>query len=468
MHRSFRIVSLILTLIVLAAVSAVPVFAQYEFESWPKFDLGGGTVVIVKDREGRLPEEGTEFYDRWKAVEEFFNCKIEMIETGQYNYQDIVARMMAGDPVDIVRLEGDLMQELISMGLLRPLNGIWESEQLDKFGFPEWIKREYEFANTLSTYRGKIYATQAYDRDEGPYCSGLTFLWNKSMFEREGLPSLYEIIEEDLEGWTWDKLFELAKVLTKDTDGDGVVDQFGMGKRLTLRQGFTLLAANGGALTREIDGRVVVTVDEPAVVETVNFIRKCVEAGVTTLSKPNAEDDNMEFQKGNIAFNFMHGAEYWRGMQWWYTPELMADDWGIAPYPKGPNAPEGMISRPVSDTFLVAVPISSRYDTQAMLALFAALYPRNPNLIDEYLERYAGLVRSEEDWQAVAKYYLNIDGEFDSDFIQAGVPLRHWKALWGSLKWTEATQGLIDYTTHIGEVLPSLQTLIDEKLNKEQ
>lgn len=464
MHRLFSRVALLLAAVALIAVSSVPALAAYEFESWPRFDLGGATVVIVKDREGSLPEEGTEFYDRWKAVEEWYNCKIEMIWTGQYNYQDMVARMMAGDPIDIVRLEGNIMQRLITLGLLRPLNEAWGPAQLDQYGLPDWIRAEYEFANTLSTYNGKIYATQAYDRGEGPYCSGLTFLWNKSMFERAGLPSLYDIIEEDPEGWTWDKLFELAQILTQDTDGDGVIDQFGLGRRLTLRSGFALLATNGAALTRDVDGRVAVAIGEPAAVQTVEFIRKCVEAGVTTLSKPNQEDDNMEFQKGHIAFNFQSGAEYWRGMEWWYTPELMQDDWGIAPFPKGPDAPTGPIARPVSDTFLVAVPISSRYDTQAVLTIFAALYPRNPNLIEEYLDMYSRLVRDEEDFEAVIKYYLNVQG----DLSRAGLPLRHWSLLWDNgFKWTDATSGLIDYTTHVGEILPSLQTLIDEQFNKE-
>ena len=461
MHKLFKKIVLFCTVAALVVIPAVSALAAYEFESWPRFDLGGATVVIVKDREGSLPEEGTEFYDRWKAVEEFFNCKIEMIWTGQYNYQDIVARMMAGDPVDIVRLEGNIMQNMISLGLMQPLNEVWGPTQLDQFGFPDWIKQEFVFANTLSTYNGKIYATQAYDRDEGPYLSGNAFLWNKSMFERAGLPSLYDIIEEDPDGWTWDKLFELAQILTQDTDGDGVIDQFGMGKRLTLRQGFTLLATNGGALTRDVDGRVVVTIDEPAVVETVNFIRKCVEAGVTTLSKPNAADDNIEFQQGNIAFNFQHGVEYWRGIEWWYTPELMQDDWGIAPFPKGPNG-EGLVSaRPVSDTFLVGVPISSRYYPQAMLALFTALYPRNPNLIDEYIDKYGRLVRDEEDFEAVMKYFLNVSG----DLTQAGMPLRHWSLVWNTMKWTDATTGLIDYTTHVAEILPSLQTSVDEMFN---
>ena len=143
MHRLFSRVALLLAAVALIAVSSVPALAAYEFESWPRFDLGGATVVIVKDREGSLPEEGTEFYDRWKAVEEWYNCKIEMIWTGQYNYQDMVARMMAGDPIDIVRLEGNIMQRLITLGLLRPLNKAWGPAQLDQYVLPDWIRAEY-------------------------------------------------------------------------------------------------------------------------------------------------------------------------------------------------------------------------------------------------------------------------------------------------------------------------------------
>ena len=29
--------------------------------------------------------------------------------------------------------------------------------------------------------------------------------------------------------WTWDKMLEYAKNLTRDTDGDGIIDQWGLG-----------------------------------------------------------------------------------------------------------------------------------------------------------------------------------------------------------------------------------------------
>ena len=45
------------------------------------------------------------------------------------------------------------------------------------------------------------------------------------------------------------------------------------------------------------------------------------------------------------------------------------------------------------------------------------------------------------------------------------MPLRHWSLVWNTMKWTDATTGLIDYTTHVAEILPSLQTSVDEMFN---
>ena len=44
--------------------------------------------------------------------------------------------------------------------------------------------------------------------------------YNKDIFDKEGLP--YPPPD-----WTWDEYYETAKKLTKDTDGDGRVDQWG-------------------------------------------------------------------------------------------------------------------------------------------------------------------------------------------------------------------------------------------------
>jgi multiple sugar transport system substrate-binding protein len=47
-------------------------------------------------------------------------------------------------------------------------------------------------------------------------------IYNKDMFEAAGL-------DPDAFPTTWEELEEVAKALTVDTDGDGVIDQYGLG-----------------------------------------------------------------------------------------------------------------------------------------------------------------------------------------------------------------------------------------------
>lgn len=443
----------------LALVSGLAL--AFEFESGPQYDFGGQTVVIVKDREGSLPEPGTEWWDRWHAVEEFYNVKLEMIWTGQHNVDDAVQMMMAGDPVDIVRFEGSPMLTLISLNLLRPLEDVWNDEIIDQTDLPDFVKYEYKVGNALGSYGNHIYATQAFDRVDGPYGAGMTFFWNKSMFEREGIESLYDIVERG--EWNWEKLHEIARILTKDTDGDGVIDQFGLGKRLTLRNGYNLLVANGGALTRLVDGKVVAAINEPAAIETANFIRQLVEEGLTTWSKPDAAGDEIEFQQGNIGLHFGTGADYFRGVESWWKPDQMQDEWGIAPWPLGPSAPDpdALPAMAIQDAFLVGIPISARYGTEELLAVFRALYPRDPYVYYEMLDRYETLVRSQEELDAIEKYWLGVHGDPQA----VGTALRHWFRMPG-FKWEAATKGEIDYQTHVNEILPSLQAQLDDLFNK--
>jgi multiple sugar transport system substrate-binding protein len=52
------------------------------------------------------------------------------------------------------------------------------------------------------------------------------FFINKDLFDEEGIP--YPPTDWEDETWTWDTMLETAQALTKDTDGDGQTDQYGV------------------------------------------------------------------------------------------------------------------------------------------------------------------------------------------------------------------------------------------------
>ena len=98
--------------------------------------------------------------------------------------------------------------------------------------------------------------------------------------------------------WTWADFCALSRQLTKDTDGDGVPDQFGY-YDYTWEQA---AVANGVRLFRE-DGKASYFAD-PRMEETVRFIKEL--EGTHAGYKVTAHD----FDMGRVAFRPFTFAEY--------------------------------------------------------------------------------------------------------------------------------------------------------------
>ena len=85
---------------------------------------------------------------------------------------------------------------------------------------------------------------------------------NLDMWERENLGDPYELYYNG--EWTWETVERIAQRATRDTDGDGVIDQWGF----AFIDPMFMIFANGGAITRlDEDGKVVFAMGEPATLE---------------------------------------------------------------------------------------------------------------------------------------------------------------------------------------------------------
>lgn len=71
--------------------------------------------------------------------------------------------------------------------------------------------------------------------------NALAVYYNKELLDKEGIP--YPTAD-----WTYDDMFEIARKLTKDIDGDGEIDQYGMTYGSNITEGWLpFVTANGGA-----------------------------------------------------------------------------------------------------------------------------------------------------------------------------------------------------------------------------
>lgn len=369
----------ILSLVVLLG-SGVVFAAQYDF---------GGQVVKIQHNVtyDRQFENNPEQLARLNWVEETFNVKIEW--TSGYRderaVEPLAAAVMAGDAPDLVRMQSRAMSLAASQGLLKALD-----PELVKKGLPEPICR---LIDSHAVFAGKYYAfAPAWPRP------GNGVWWNKSLFEREGLPSLYELYENG--EWTWEAFRDIAIKATRDTDGDGVIDQWGFTEwdgpynQLVV----WMLASNEADIFRiDESGNPVFVLDEPAGLAVYEFLQDLMLVQGAFLGGGTARR-NAFWQDNSVAM-IIHNPDGVRQMN---GQEVSEDDYGFVPLPRGPHATRHVAPFTHADAW--SIPVTSKYDPAALMELIYAL--------EQYTDNYAGSTfeeRLEEQLYSWSMHYRDFE-----------------------------------------------------------
>ncbi len=117
-------------------------------------------------------------------------------------------QLILGKAPDVFLLFGENFSDLAEIGALKNLNELIEGDE--DFSAQAF----YPSTFACGRYGDKQYAL--------PYeCAPRLMFVNKTILDAEGI----SIPEED---WTWDDFYEICKTVTKDLDGNGTLDQFGV------------------------------------------------------------------------------------------------------------------------------------------------------------------------------------------------------------------------------------------------
>jgi multiple sugar transport system substrate-binding protein len=125
------------------------------------------------------------------------------------NYEDKIKVMFAGNVApDVIFMYPTALPAWVDLGGLEPLD-----DYLARSGK---TRREDYFPVMLDTFscKGKLYGLP---KD----ASAPVMYYNVEMFEKCGVP-------KPRPDWTWSDMLQAAQALTRDTDGDGRVDQWGL------------------------------------------------------------------------------------------------------------------------------------------------------------------------------------------------------------------------------------------------
>lgn len=168
---------------------------------------GGGLVTITFSAWG-APEElavWNQIVADFEAANTNIKVNVEVSDWGAY-WDKLKTQLAASTPPDIFAMDAPLFLDYQSRGVLLNLQPYVDQN-------PDMLKDVYP--QTLS----------AYQTSDGYYglprdFQTIVLFYNKDMFDAAGMA--YPTSD-----WTWEDLRTAAKTLTKDTSGDGKIDQYG-------------------------------------------------------------------------------------------------------------------------------------------------------------------------------------------------------------------------------------------------
>ena len=418
-------------------------------------DLGGATLKLQNHwgwtyapyLDGGAEQEWREW------VEQEFNVKIEFSERNFGTFaDDLRASVLNGDPiVDIFRNAGigETMQ-FARANVILPVDDVLPADYFDRI--PSFSRN---YAEVMGSYDGKIYGV---NMNHDAIFLGVVF--NKTLLEREGLPSPYDLMDAGV--WDFDAFKEIALKATRDANGDGEIDQWGLTfgqwghpePYVLQRQAIWFAMANGASLVEEQGGGTGFALNDSRTVEAVDLLAELHAAGAI---RGASYDQVQLFFENNVAMGVIDAN--W--MEHFVNPEKMSEPVGLVPLPMGPQADAHIYPRVIGETFLI--PRSSELDPAAVIEVFSALY--------KAMSPYADVDQVEAD------YYDRWDTQFAGD-EQTSQFLRDAEANQVLIRRSEmitndgydlllealgkAIAGEVSASAALTEVTPAIQALVDD------
>lgn len=198
-------------------------------------------------------------------------------------YRKLATDFAAGDPPDVYLTNYRQFGQYAAADGLTPIQSYIENSAT--------ISEDDYYDLSLDAFR--------FGENEDLYClpqniSSLVVYYNEEMFQAAGVP-----LPED--GWSWDTFVAAAQALTQDTDGDGVIDQYGVVVETSMYRMVSFIWGAGGEVVDDTDHPTTLTIHSP---EAIDGLTKFISLGasgynvVPSEEEVAAEADQDRFMRG--------------------------------------------------------------------------------------------------------------------------------------------------------------------------
>ncbi len=244
-------------------------------------------------------------FDVVKYIEDTFNVEIEFIDlTWDGVRESLNTSVLAGTPeCDLYLVDAAAGVPAVTNGLVLDLKEVLPADAD--------VLSDHKIMNYLDIGDGKacmMYAVKA----ENTVADTYPLAFNKQLLDSENLEDPRELYARG--EWTWGKFIEYATKLTKDTNGDGVVDQWGFDSFVDDYLP-ALLMSNGA----NIAGGTKQALDAPETIEALQFLgdiynKYKIAAPYDFDADLHWDTHRYSYRNGNVAFwtsaAWMTGTDY--------------------------------------------------------------------------------------------------------------------------------------------------------------
>jgi multiple sugar transport system substrate-binding protein len=245
---------------------------------------------------------------------------------------DLLARLATsvagGTPPDVFLLNYRFYGQFAARGVLEPVQ--------DRLEGSDAFQEEDFYPQALEAFR----------RDGELIClpqniSSLVVYYNRDLFRRAG-------VAEPKAGWTWEDMVQKAIKLTRDEDGDGNIDQYGLGIEPSIIRLAPFVWSMGGELVDDEQEPTRLTLDTPEALGAMQafFDLRDKHLVIPSDQEREAEDEETRFLNGRLAMVLSSRRS---------TPSfrtITTFDWDIAALPKH-EEPAGILH---SDAYCLTKP----------------------------------------------------------------------------------------------------------------
>lgn len=236
------------------------------------------------------------------------NVSVEVSDWESY-WEKLLVQVAGGDAPDLFAMDAPIYPDWQARGALLDLSPYLAANP----------------ATLEGLYDGPL---ASYQLDDGTFglprdFQTIVMYYNKAMFDEAGLD--YPTAE-----WTLDDLRSAAAALTIDKDGDGTIDQWGIGTEAWDMEPFwgPVVFAHGGEIISD-DFTTTLMTEGPAR-DAFDYINALIVEDQSVMSEENLESYGWDgFQAGVAAMTFSGH---------WVVPAYASldFDWAVAPFPSGP------------------------------------------------------------------------------------------------------------------------------------